>query len=132
MPMFVTVDLLISGPCGLVLIKRKNEPFKGCWALPGGFVDENETCEEAAVREAKEETGLGVKLLNIERVLSKPGRDPRGRTVSIVYSAEVAGGELEASDDACEAGWFREAPEKVAFDHREVIEWYLKACCSPR
>ena len=125
--MFVTVDLLILGPGGLVLVKRKNPPYKGYWALPGGIVDDGETCEEAAVREAKEETSLDVKLLNIEKVLSEPGRDPRGQTVSIVYRAERAGGELKAADDASDAKYFDGVPDKVAFDHAEVIEWCLKA-----
>lgn len=128
--MLVTVDLLIFGPEGLVLVERGNEPFKGCWAMPGGFVDDGETTEQAAVREALEETGLTVKLLNIEKVLSKPGRDPRGQTISIVYSAKPVGGALKGADDASDARWFRKAPEKIAFDHREVIEWYLKVCCS--
>ena len=129
--MFVAVDLMILGPAGLVLIKRKNPPFKGLWALPGGFV-EGETVEEAAVREAREETCLEVKLLNIEKVLSEPGRDPRERVISIVYRAEAAGGSLKGADDASEARWFRKAPENIAFDHRETIEWCLKAYCSPK
>jgi len=129
--MFVTVDLLIVSPEGLVLVKRKLEPCRGQWAMPGGMVDEGETTEAAAIREAKEETGLDVKLLNIERVLSEPKRDPRGRSISIVYRAEPVGGELRADDDAEDAQYFRKAPDNIAFDHREVIEWCLKACCSP-
>ena len=126
--MFVTVDLLIWDSMGLNLVKRKYDPYKGCWALPGGFDEEGETVEEAAVREALEETGLEVKLLNIEKVLSQPERDPRGRTISIVYSAEAIGGELKASDDAEDVKRFKEVPERVAFDHGGVIEWYLKVC----
>ena len=132
----LTVDLLIEGPEGVLLIRRKNQPFKGYWALPGGFVEDGETCEQAAVREAKEETGLNIELLSINTVLSSPNRDPRGRTVSIVYDAKpIEGGSGDQSapapsTDASEAKWFKKVPEKekIAFDHMEVLKWYSKAC----
>lgn len=118
--MRLTVDLLVRDGGRTLLVKRKHEPCKGDWALPGGFVEDEETVEAAALREAKEETGLDVKLLNIWGVLSNPGRDPRGRTVSIVFTAEPAGGDLRDSDET-EARWFRDMPEKIAFDHEEVL-----------
>jgi len=118
----VTADVLIQGPEGVLLIRRKNPPFEGQWALPGGIAEDMETVEEAAIREAKEETGLNVELLGINTVLSKPGRDPRGRTVSIVYDAKAVGGELNPATDAAGARWFKKLPSRIAFDHMEVLD----------
>lgn len=128
----VTVDVIIDyKEEGIVLIKRKNEPFKDFWALPGGFLDVGqEAVETAAAREAKEETSLDIRVedLNLFGVYSKPGRDPRGPTVSVVYSAKVDKGDLKGNDDALEARAFKEIPEKLAFDHHKVLgDYYEKS-----
>lgn len=106
----------------IVLIKRANPPYEGMWALPGGLVEENETFEETAVREAKEETGLDVKLVDIVGVYSKPGRDPRGDTVSACFYAKPTGGILKADTDAREVALHPiDNLPPLAFDHAEMI-----------
>ena len=117
----LAADALILFRGGIVLIRRKNPPYQGFYALPGGFVEVGETVEEAARREAKEETGLDITLLNLVGVYSKPDRDPRGHVVSICYLAEGSG-MLSAGSDARSAEVFD--PEKLpplAFDHAQII-----------
>jgi 8-oxo-dGTP diphosphatase len=118
----LTVDALIIFEGKLVLIRRRNTPFKDCLALPGGFVEVGETVESAAVREAKEETGLDIELIKLLGVYSDPLRDPRGHTVSICYLAKGRG-KLKAGSDAKDIGLFglSEIPE-LAFDHNKIIE----------
>lgn len=122
----LTADCLVINPRGeALLIRRGNEPFRGCWALPGGFMEMDERIERCAVRELHEETGLEVAEsdLSLIGVFSAPGRDPRGRTVTAAYlvrlpeCAEATGG-----DDAAEARWFplSELPP-LAFDHADII-----------
>jgi len=117
----VTVDVIIQIAGGIVLIKRKNPPPG--WALPGGFVDYNETLEAAAVREAREETGLDVHLVGQFHTYSDPARDPRHHTVSTVFTA-TAEGTPQAADDAKAAHIFplERLPYNMAFDHRRIIE----------
>ena len=123
-----TVDIIIRIPQNgrerIVLIKRKNPPFG--WALPGGFVDYGESLERAAEREAKEETGLAVKLVRQFHSYSDPERDKRGHTISTVYIAD-AEGEPVGMDDAAEAKLFfvEELPSPLAFDHGEIINDYV-------
>ena len=119
----LTVDALILNPQqGVLLIRRGRPPFAGCWALPGGFVDVGETCEAACVREAREETGLEVSVVQLAGVYSDPSRDPRGHTVSVVYLCRPVGGETTAGDDASDARWWRDlAGVDLAFDHRRVL-----------
>jgi len=126
-----TVDLIIEieaedGREGIVLIKRKNPPFG--WALPGGFVEYGESLEEAAVREAKEETSLEVRLLAQLHTYSEPSRDPRFHTISTVYIGR-ARGKPEPRDDALEARVFTRSalPSPLAFDHGRILKDYLKA-----
>lgn len=109
----------------VVLIERRNEPMG--WALPGGFVDVGERLEVAAVREAREETGLDVSLLALLGVYSDPARDPRGHTITAVYVAD-ASGEPVAADDAKAVGLFAAADPglPLAFDHRLVLDDYLR------
>ncbi len=118
------MDIIIRCMDGLVLIKRKNPPYG--WALPGGFVDYGESLEEAAVREAREETGLAVRLLRQFHTYSDPSRDPRQHTISTVFLAE-ASGKAEAGDDAAELGIFREGnlPDPLAFDHKQILNDYF-------
>jgi len=120
----LTVDLIIELNEGIVLIKRKNPP-EG-WALPGGFVDYGETIESAALREAKEETGLDVELVRQFHSYSDPKRDPRHHTVTTVFVAKAQGNAV-AGDDAKEAEIFRRdtLPEQIAFDHRDILNDYL-------
>jgi 8-oxo-dGTP diphosphatase len=120
----LTVDIIIRYQGGLVLIERKNPPPG--WALPGGFVDVGESLEEAAIREAKEETSLDVRLIEQFHAYSKPGRDPRFHTATMAFIADGEG-ILKGRDDAREARVFLpdHLPEQIAFDHRAIILDYL-------
>ena len=118
----LTVDVLIRRNDGYVLIKRKNEPYRGRWAIPGGLVEYGEKVEQAAMREAKEETGLEVKLIRLVGVYSDPTRDPRGHYISIAYLAEAVSGELKAATDAEEVKVFERKPKRLAFDHSKIFE----------
>ena len=124
----VTVDLVLIAENSLdkeiLLIERKHDPFKGMWALPGGFVDENEDLYDAAYRELKEETGIENVVLTQFGAFGKPGRDPRGHTVSIGFTALLNSQvNATAGDDASSAKWFsiNDLPD-LAFDHKEIIE----------
>ncbi len=119
-----TVDIIIRYMGGIILIRRKNPP-EG-WAIPGGFVDYGETLEAAALREAKEETGLDVTLLRQFHSYSDPSRDPRQHTISTVFIAEASGA-AAAGDDAGEIGIFSASglPEDLAFDHKQILEDYF-------
>lgn len=123
----LTVDGIIIQNKKLVLIKRANPPYKGKFALPGGFVEYNETVEDAVVREIKEETGLKTKIKSLSGVYSDPKRDPRGHTVSVVFELSVKGGKLKSGSDAKEAKFFplNKIP-KLAFDHDKIVGDYLK------
>ncbi len=119
-----TVDVIIRyGGC-VVLIERTQHPLG--WALPGGFIDYGEKVEDAAHREMKEETNLDLENLELFSVQSDPDRDPRHHTITIVYTADGVG-ELKAGDDAGDARVFTAdtLPEKIAFDHREVLQDYF-------
>jgi ADP-ribose pyrophosphatase YjhB (NUDIX family) len=121
---FPTVDIIIRVKEGIVLIKRKNYP-KG-WAIPGGFIDYGESAEDAALREAKEETSLKVKNLKLFGVYSDPDRDPRHHTLSVVFTAK-GHGKQKAGDDAKDIGVFTEdsLPEDLAFDHEKILRDYF-------
>ncbi len=118
------MDVIIAYGGGIILIKRKNPP-KG-WAIPGGFVDYGETLEEAAVREAREETGLEIRLIRQFHSYSDPKRDPRQHTITTVFTAE-ADGTAMPGDDAAELGVFRagDLPETIAFDHKKILDDYF-------
>lgn len=129
----LTTDIIIFSKIEekikVLLIKRKYDPFKDCWAIPGGFVEYNEELEDSAKRELQEETGISGVIIEQLGAFGRVGRDPRGRTVSIVYYACVNASELniKAQDDAKEAQWFniQELP-KLAFDHSEIMSLALK------
>jgi len=107
----------------IVVIRRKNEPFKGYYALPGGIVEYGETVEEAVLREVKEETGLDVEIHKLVGVYSDPRRDPRGHFVSICFITIPIGGELKAGSDAKDIALFSlDNIPKLAFDHNKMIE----------
>ena len=120
-----TTDALIIKDGKILLIKRMNEPFKNYWAFPGGYIDFNETAEQACKREVKEETNMAVKSLKLLGVYSSPKRDPR-QTITIAYIVSVTG-KAEAGDDAAEAKWFplNKLP-KLAFDHAKMVKDYKK------
>jgi 8-oxo-dGTP diphosphatase len=120
-----TVDIIIElDTGGIVLIRRKNPPPG--WALPGGFIDYGESAEDAAVREAREETSLNVRLVELLHVYSDPNRDPRKHTMAVVFIARAHGTPLGA-DDAAEAAVFTEQslPAPLAFDHAKILRDYF-------
>ncbi len=118
----LTVDAVAIKDGQIILIKRKNPPFQGSFALPGGFVDYGETVENAVIREFKEETGLDAEIEDFIGIYSEPDRDPRGHTVSIVFELKITGGKMLAGDDAAEVSLFplNELPN-MAFDHAKII-----------
>ena len=110
----------------ILLIRRSNHPFKGCWALPGGFAEPGETIEETAARELREEVGVEGANLQLVGIYSKPNRDPRDWVVTVAYAAILPEAyAVVAGDDAAEARWFNtedvQAMENLAFDHNEII-----------
>ena len=130
----VSVDSIIfgytEGELKVALIERKNDPFSGMWAIPGGFMEGNETVEEAALRELKEETGIDAVYLEQCGVFNKAGRDPRGATVTVAFFALIKSDRchLIASDDAAKAKWWPayDVPH-LAFDHDEIYMNALQA-----
>lgn len=122
-----TVDMVIySEGCGIVLVKRRYPPLG--WALPGGFVDYGEKVEDAAVREALEETCLHVPVSGLVGVFSDPARDPRKHTISTVFWGSPNNPEdIKGSDDAAEARFFRlnKLPDQIVFDHKQIIECFI-------
>lgn len=112
----------------VLLIQRGNEPFKGCWAFPGGFMNMDETTEQCAIRELEEETGLVVSELKQIGAYSKVDRDPRGRTVTVAYLVRVdAPIAVIGQDDAAKADWFLlSALPPLAFDHEEIMRDAIK------
>lgn len=124
----VTVDIVVltkEPRPRVLLIQRKQPPFEGAWALPGGFIDMDETLEASARRELEEETGIKVGKLAQLAVFGDPGRDPRGRTISVVYLTRVTLNQVKpiAADDAVAAAWFPlTQPPKLAFDHRDILK----------
>lgn len=125
-----TVDLIVENNEEILLVKRKNEPFKNYWALPGGFIEYGkESLEEAAVRELHEETSLisSVNNLQLIGVYSHPNRDPRGHIISHVYHVSFYSGLIKAGDDALRVKKFpiNNLP-KLAFDHEKILHDYIK------
>jgi len=130
----ITVDSIVfaffNDRPHLLLINRRSEPFKGKWALPGGFVNIDEELETAAERELAEETGLKDVRLEQMHTFGKCGRDPRGRQITIAFMgiAEKGTDKIKAGDDAAEAKWFDvdNLPDDLAFDHNEMAEFAIK------
>jgi 8-oxo-dGTP diphosphatase len=115
------VDVVIPSEQGVVLVRRGSEPYEGRWALPGGFVEVGETVRQAAVREAAEETGLGVEISRLVGVYSEPDRDPRGHNVSVAFLARVLSGQMQAASDAADVDVLDPASVVLAFDHARII-----------
>jgi 8-oxo-dGTP diphosphatase len=124
----VTVDIIVvtkERRARVLLIRRKHEPFAGTWAIPGGFVDMEESLEDAARRELKEETGLEVGKLDQLHTFGDPERDPRGRVIAVAYLIRVDPKKLKpvAADDAADVGWHSLAsPPPLAFDHADILK----------
>ncbi len=125
----LTVDAWIRDRRGrLLLVQRGRPPFLGSWGLPGGFCEWKETTQRCCAREAREETGLTVKVGRLLGVYSDPERDPRGHNVTVLYEARPVRGKARGGDDAAEARWF--APKdlralRFAFDHKKIIREQL-------
>jgi len=127
----VTADCIVitkEAEPKVLLIERGDEPFKGCWAFPGGFMNMDETTEQCAIRELEEETGLKVGEVHQIGAYSKVDRDPRGRTVTVAYLAIVAAPmAVNGQDDAAKAQWFPlSALPELAFDHDEIMRDAIK------
>ena len=122
----VTADCVVIAQATreVLLIQRGIEPFKGCWAFPGGFMNMDETTEQCAVRELEEETGLRLSSLRQIGTYSKVDRDPRGRTITVAYLALIdAPVSVKGQDDAAQAQWFPlSALPPLAFDHAEIMQ----------
>jgi 8-oxo-dGTP diphosphatase len=126
----VTVDAVVfslsGGKTQVLLVNRGKEPYKGKWAVPGGFIEIDEELEDAVARELAEETGLSGVQLEQMRAFGRCGRDPRGRQISIAFTGIATAGQdkISAGDDAAKAQWFdvEELPEDMAFDHDEMIK----------
>jgi 8-oxo-dGTP diphosphatase len=131
----VTVDIVIltlrEKQLHVLLIQRKSWPFEGAWAIPGGFVRMDESLEDAARRELKEETGVTDIGLEQLHAFGNPGRDPRTRVITVAYTALIPSEKivLEAATDAADARWFpiTELPRELAFDHREIFDHALRS-----
>lgn len=124
-----TVDAIIQNSNSILLVKRSKDPYKNQFALPGGFVNEGETIEEAIKREVYEETSLEVHPIDILGVYSDPKRDPRGHIMTVVFIVLIVRGNPSAGDDAKEISWIpieKISDIKVAFDHKLVIHDYLR------
>ena len=130
----VSVDAVVFTFSGnkakLLLVNRRYEPFKGQWALPGGFVGIDEELEDAVARELEEETGLADVPLEQMRAFGKCGRDPRGRQITIAFMGIATEGQnkIRAGDDAAKVGWFdvEKVPKDLAFDHYEIVKFAIE------
>ncbi len=125
----VTVDAVVFSysdtKLSVLLVKRKNEPFKGKWAIPGGFVEDDEPLEVAVARELEEETGVKTDRFEQLHTFGQPDRDPRGRTISVTYFTEISqeNNQIKAASDAEEADWFPiDALPEMAFDHSSILK----------
>ena len=134
----VTTDCILIRTFGaekeVLLIKRKHDPFMGKWALPGGFVEIDEDLDDGAKRELEEETGIeNIDLIQFKSY-GKPGRDPRGRTISVVYYGFIVDQnmKIKAGDDAAEADWYNlEKLPELAFDHEAIIDDFVRVHIVP-
>lgn len=121
-PLLTTDCVVLDMDDRVLLVTRKHPPFEGWLALPGGFVDLNESVEDACRREVLEEAGVRIGTLQLVGVYSKPGRDPRGPTCSVAYLARTRQTRIRAGDDAAAAVWMKDwRRADLAFDHRLII-----------
>jgi len=126
----VTVDLIVEDVEGILLVRRKNNPYKGYWALPGGFLNYGrESLKQAGIRELKEETNIVAKEKDLVLVgeYSNPDRDPRGHVIGNAFYVRKFSGKIKANDDADDARKFpRDSLPKLAFDHEKILQDYLE------
>ena len=127
-PALAVNAIIVSDSEKILLVRRTIEPFNGLWSLPGGFVEYDETVEEALTREVEEETGLKIRPKQIFDVFSHPLRSPLKHVVTICYLADVLSGSLKSSNENLEARFFsaNEVPSRLAFDNHEMVEKYMK------
>ena len=122
----ITVDaIILLDRDSVVLIKRKNHPYKDYWAIPGGFVELGETIEHAVLREVKEETSLDVEIIKTLNIYSDPNRDPRGHIITVAFICKKIGGTLKANSDAKDIKIFNKDSIKkinLAFDHKKILK----------
>lgn len=128
----VTTDCVVFGLDGnqlkVLLIERGRDPYKGCWAFPGGFLNIDEAAEDGVLRELKEETGLVLASARQFHAFSAPDRDPRERVITIAFYAVVRVQDVQGGDDAARAAWFSlDALPRLAFDHEEMLQQALEA-----
>jgi 8-oxo-dGTP diphosphatase len=124
-----TVDVILQRDSKVLMVRRRKDPFKDRLALPGGFVNEGETVEEAMKREAIEETSLEVEPIDILGVYSDPKRDPRRHILSVVFIGIIVGGSEKAGDDAASIEWVKISDiqqQQIAFDHAQILHDYLQ------
>jgi 8-oxo-dGTP diphosphatase len=132
-PALTTDAVVLDAEGRVLLIRRKNPPFQGAYALPGGFVDVGETVEAACRRELMEETGIEAGKLTLIGVYSQPERDPRGHTCSVAFLTRVKKGEPKAGDDAAAAEWVADWRRlKLAFDHAQILSDAERLAASPQ
>jgi 8-oxo-dGTP diphosphatase len=123
----LTVDAVIFKGSRVLLVKRAIDPYRGCWGIPGGFLNRDETLEECLKREVKEETGLSVSPGKLIGIYDDPKRDPRGRVISIAYTAEIKGGEIRPEEGEISDIMFSDTlPENMVPSHKLVIEDAMK------
>ncbi|MCI4336320.1 MAG: NUDIX hydrolase, partial [Thermoplasmata archaeon] len=117
----------------VLLIRRRHPPWKGWWALPGGFVEIGESCEQAVSREVREETGVRARPVGLVGVYSAPHRDPRAHIISISYRLAMVGGTARGGDDAAVARWFRlDKLPRLSADHRQILRRALAIAADDR
>ena len=126
----VVVFTILEGELKVLLVKRKNWPYQGMWAIPGGFVDMNEGLEKAAYRELREETGVCGEDVYLEQLYTfgDPDRDPRTRVITVAHFALVSADKLQlhAASDAADVGWFSAySPPSLAFDHAKILKYAI-------
>jgi ADP-ribose pyrophosphatase YjhB (NUDIX family) len=124
-----TVDVILQRDSKVLMVRRKEDPFRGKLALPGGFVNEGETAEDAMKREATEETSLAVEPIEILGVYSDPKRDPRKHIMTVVFVGIIVEGSDKAGDDAASLEWIDLAEiekQEIAFDHATILRDYRK------
>jgi len=118
----IAVDGVLFKDGSVLMVKRVQEPYKGYWAVPGGFVEYKEKLEHAIVREVKEESGLNVKTKGIVGIYADPNRDPRGHVISICFLLKLAGGKIKTSDETSDVKFFKKLPGKISLDYRKMIK----------
>jgi UDPglucose 6-dehydrogenase len=130
----LAVNVIVEDKRKILLVKRRLEPFKGLWSLPGGYVEYGETAENAAKRELKEECGIDVQLLRIIGVFSSPERHPWKHVIAICYTAKKVGGQVKAGANEENANFFKIncIPEKLAFDHAKMMKDYINGCADQK